>query len=67
MEEDVVVGVGIEGRVEVDEVNAGGGDVVAEDVEVIAEVELVFPVGGGHCQSLLNLWCVSIAPLIGWP
>ena len=41
LEEDVVVGVGVEGRVEVDEVNAGVGDVVAEDVEVVAEVELV--------------------------
>ena len=42
LEEDVVVGVGFEGRVEVDEVNAGVGDVVAEDVEVVTEVELGF-------------------------
>ena len=48
LEEDVVVGVGVEGRVKIDEVNAGVGDVVAQDVEVVAEVELVLPVGGGH-------------------
>ena len=41
LEEDVVVGVGVEGRVEVDEVNAGVGDVIAQDFEVIAEVELI--------------------------
>ena len=67
LEEDVVVGVGVEGRVEVDEVNGGVGDVVAEDVEVVAEIELILPVGGGHCHSLLNLRCVSIAPMTGWP
>jgi hypothetical protein len=40
-EEDVVVLAGVEGRVEVDEVDGGGGDVVAEDGEVVAVVELV--------------------------
>ena len=54
LEEDVVVGVGVEGRVEVDEVNAGVGDVITQDFEVIAEVELILPIRG-HCQSLLNL------------
>jgi len=46
-EEDVVVGVGIEGRVEVDEVDGFVVDVAAEDVEVVAVVE---GVGGfvGH-------------------
>ena len=53
LEEDVVVGVGVEGRVEIDEVNAGVGDVVAQDVEVVAEVELVFPVSGGHWIACL--------------
>ena len=43
-EQDVVSGVGIEGRVEVDEVNALVGDVLTQDVEVVAEVE---GVGGG--------------------
>ncbi len=49
-EEDVVVLAGVEGRVEVDEVYGGVGDVVAEDLEVVAVVELVFVVIllGGH-------------------
>ena len=33
-EEDVVGGVGVEGRIEVDEVDALVGDVLAEDVQV---------------------------------
>jgi hypothetical protein len=33
---------GVEGRIEVDEVDGGGGDVVAEDGEVVAVVESVF-------------------------
>ena len=40
-EEDVVGGVGVEGRVEVDQVDAFVGDVLAQDVEVVAEVEFV--------------------------
>ena len=46
-EEDVVVLTGVEGRVEVDEVDGLVGDVVAEDFEVVAVVELVFWVGHG--------------------
>ncbi len=38
-EKYVVVGVRVEGRVEVDDVDALVGDVVAEDVEVVAVVE----------------------------
>ena len=45
-EQDVVGGVGVERRVEVDEVDRLVRDVLAEDGEVIAEVELVGP--GGH-------------------
>jgi hypothetical protein len=41
-EEDVVVLTGVEGRVELDEVYGLVGDVVAEDLEVVAVVELVF-------------------------
>ena len=43
-EEDVVGAVGVEGRVEVDEVDGGVGEVIAEDGEVIAVEEGV----GGH-------------------
>ena len=41
-EEDVVVLAGVEGRVEVDEVHGLVLDVAAEDVKVIAVVEVVF-------------------------
>ena len=44
LEQDVVGGVGVEGRVEVDEVDALVRDVFPEDAEVVAEVELVLPV-----------------------
>ena len=40
-EQDVIGGVGVEGRVEVDQVNAFSVDVLAQDVEVVAEVEFV--------------------------
>ena len=48
-EEDVVVGVGIEGRVQVDEVYGLVGDVFAENGEVVAVVE---GVGGGDVIRL---------------
>ena len=38
-EEDVVVGVGVEGRIKVDQVHRFVVDVAAEDVEVVAVVE----------------------------
>ena len=44
LEEHVVSGVGVEGRVEVDEVNARVRHLPAQDVEVVAKVEFVFPV-----------------------
>ena len=34
LEEDVVVCVGVEGRIEIDEVNAFVGDVIAQDVQL---------------------------------
>ena len=40
-EEDVVVLAGVEGRIEVDEIDGLAGDVVAEDGEVVAVEELV--------------------------
>jgi hypothetical protein len=43
-EEDIVVLAGVEGRVEVDEVDGLVGDVVAQDLEVVAVVELVLVV-----------------------
>jgi hypothetical protein len=46
-EEDVVVLAGVEGRVEVDEVNRLVGDVALEDFEVVAVIELVFFLGHG--------------------
>ena len=44
-EEDVVVLAGVEGRVEIDEVDGLVLDVALEDFEVVAVVELVFPGG----------------------
>jgi len=46
-EDDVIVAVAVEGRVEVDQVNGGIGHVATQDVEVVAVVE---DVGGevGH-------------------
>ena len=40
-EQAIVVGRGIERRVEVDEVNGFGREVVAQDVEIVAEEKLV--------------------------
>ena len=42
-EEEIVVALGIERRVEVDEVNGFAREVVAEDMEVVAVVKLVHP------------------------
>ena len=42
-EEEIVVALGIERRVEVDEVNGFSREVVAQDVEVVAEIELIHP------------------------
>ena len=53
-EEDVVVLAGVEGWVEVDEVYGGVGDIVAEDLEVIAVVELVFL--GRHSSRMVAGW-----------
>ena len=47
-EEDVVVLAGVEGRVEVDEVDRLVLDVAPEDVEVVAVVEVVF----GHGREM---------------
>jgi hypothetical protein len=38
-EDDVVVAVGVEGRVEVDQVDGGIGQVATQDVEIVAVVE----------------------------
>lgn len=47
-EEQVVVPLAVEGRVEVDQVNGFVWEVVTEDVEVVAEVE------GGHGGGIEN-------------
>ena len=54
-EEDVVAAVGVEGRVEVDEVDGGVGEVVGvtQDGEVVAVEE---GVGGGHGGGLNALF-----------
>jgi RNase P/RNase MRP subunit p29 len=44
LEEHVVSGVGVEGRVEVDEVNAGVRQLAAQDVKIVSKVESVFPI-----------------------
>ena len=49
-EQNIVCCVGVEGRIQVDEVNALGGDVLTQNVEIVAELELV-----GMCVS----WIVS--------
>jgi hypothetical protein len=48
LEEDVVVLVGLEWRVEVDEVNRLVLDVTAQDVKVVAVVEQIRRVPVGH-------------------
>lgn len=48
LEEDVVGAVGVEGWVEVDEINGFGGDVLAQDGEVIPIEEGVAGDGFGH-------------------
>jgi hypothetical protein len=48
-EENVVVLAAIEGRVEVDEVDGLGLDVLAENAEVVAVIELVLL----HCRAIL--------------
>ena len=45
-EEDVVRGVGVEGRVQVNQVDALIADVLAEDVQVVAEVKAVGDIRG---------------------
>ena len=37
-------GAGVERRVEIDQVHAGVGNILAQDFEIVAEVEFVFPV-----------------------
>lgn len=56
-EQEIVVALGIEWRVEVDEINGLGRDVVAEDVEVVAIVELIHGrrvCAGNEAASILH-------------
>ena len=46
LEQDVVIGVRIERRVEIDQINALVRDMLAQDVEIVPEIELV-----GHASS----------------
>src|SRR5665647_1344915 len=43
LEQHVVGGVGVERRVQVDQVNTGDRDMPAENLQVVAEIELVLP------------------------
>ena len=66
-EEDVVGGVGVEGRVQVDEVDGFVGDVLAEDVQIVAEVEAVGGFvggGGGHGRAVpwVRRTCAHVTP-----
>ena len=54
LEEDVVGGVGIEGRVKVDEVHRRVRDVVAKEKEVIVAVALVCPVSHGGLPKFFS-------------
>jgi hypothetical protein len=56
-EEDVVVLTGVEGRIEVDEVDGFVLDVELEDFEVVAVVELVLL--GGHLFGMRVAQCGS--------
>ena len=47
-EQDVVGGVGVEGRIEVDEIDGLIRDMLPHNRQIIPEVELVAPVRGGH-------------------
>jgi hypothetical protein len=44
-EDDVVIAIGVEGLVEVDQVDGGSGQVATQDVEVVALVEDVVSIG----------------------
>jgi len=52
LENDVVVAIRVEGRVEVDEVDAGVGDVATEDLEVVAVVQDVGVHAGDYGRRL---------------
>jgi hypothetical protein len=47
LEKHVVSSIGVEGRIEVDEVNAGVPHLAAQDVKIIAKVESVLLI---HCE-----------------
>jgi hypothetical protein len=53
-EEHVVVLAAVEGRIEIDEVDRLVVDVLAQDSQVIAVIELVFL----HCELILTWMCV---------
>ncbi len=48
---DIVSGVRVEGRIEVDQVNALGRDAVAENLEIVTVVERL------HCSANSPVWC----------
>jgi hypothetical protein len=43
-QEHVVIGVGVERRVEVNQINAGIRDVLAKNAQVVAKIELIFSI-----------------------
>src|ERR1017187_9882525 len=63
LEEDVVAGVGIERRVQVDQIDAFGWYVLAQHIEVIAEEELVLP--GVHREQ--PPYTNTLAPIVKRP
>jgi hypothetical protein len=48
LEQEIVVALGVERRVEVDEVNAFGREVLAQDLKIVDEIELIH-VAGKFC------------------
>ena len=69
LEEHVVAGVGVEGRIKVNQVNAGVRDVVAKDVQIIAKIELICSFHLGRAYHNLCAGCISMrtarAPEVG--
>ena len=47
-EKDIVVGVGVKGRIQINQVNAGVRHLLPQDAQVVAEVEFIAPIRQRH-------------------
>ena len=56
LEKDVIVGVGVKGRIKVNQVNAGVRDVITKNTQIIAKVEFVCTVHFRRAYHNLRRW-----------